>query len=299
MKTKLTKLFIAITIIMLSLNSQIFAHGGNISGWKDKNSDEIIQSNGKYYGHHKENGKTHYHEVKWNEEKSKWEIVKSAVYYDENLNVISTENTSGEKVQVTLKDTVDGDTAKFIMDGKTITARFLGIDTPETVHPDKGVEAYGPEASNYTKETLTNAKTIELEFDNKADKQDKYNRYLVWVWADGKLVQEELIKQGLASTYMLQDNYNYAARLQEAEETAKEGKIGIWSTDNNNKNQTNNKNSTAEVNTEKTLGVKEENKNIDNNKREEYLMKIIILVLAIILSTLTMKMKNNKGKKKK
>lgn len=294
MKIRLIKVFIIIGIIMILFNNQILAHGGNISGWKDKNSSEIVQNNGKYYGHHKENGKIHYHEVKWNEEKSKWEIVKPAVYYDENLNLISTESKNNEKIKVNLKDTVDGDTAKFILNGEIITARFLGIDTPETVHPDKEVEAYGPEASNYTKETLKTAKTIELEFDSKAGKQDKYNRYLVWVWADGKLVQEELIKQGLASTYMLQDNYNYAARLQEAEETAKEGKIGIWST----YNKLNKKNSNSQENTEVTLGVKEENNNIENTEKEESIMKIIILILAIILSILTLKMKKSKSKTK-
>ncbi|WP_338122461.1 thermonuclease family protein [Anoxybacillus flavithermus] len=30
----------------------------------------------------------------------------------------------------------------------------MGVNTPETVHPQKPVEKYGKEASNYTKKTI-------------------------------------------------------------------------------------------------------------------------------------------------
>ncbi len=35
------------------------------------------------------------------------------------------------------------------------------MDTPETKHPKKGVEKYGPEASAFTKKMVENAKKIE------------------------------------------------------------------------------------------------------------------------------------------
>ena len=50
--------------------------------------------------------------------------------------------------------------------------------------------------------------------------QKKIN--MAWIWIDDSLLQEELVKNGLARTYMLQDNYRYAGRLQLAEEEAKE-----------------------------------------------------------------------------
>lgn len=205
------------------------AHGGNITGWKDRNSDKIVEQNGKYYGYHKQEGERHYHEVQWNEEKQKWEIVKTAVYYDENLNKINrTENEKTEKIEVKFAEKVDGDTAKFDLNGEVITVRFLGIDTPETVHPTKGEEPFGKEASDFTEESLKNANKIELEYDSHAPKTDQYNRHLAWIWIDDSLLQAKLLEKGLAQTYLLQDNYSYAGVLQESEEKAKMQKVGIW-----------------------------------------------------------------------
>ena len=223
-----------------------FAHGGNITGWKDKNSDKIVLHDNKYYGYHNEDGQRHYHQVEWDEEKQRWVIIAPAVYYDENFNVISNNNDDNntEKIEVTLADTVDGDTAKFIMNGKEITVRFLGIDTPETVKPNTPVQPFGKEASDFTKNKLTNASKIEIEFDENSDQKDKYDRYLAWVWVDGELIQNLIIKEGLAKTYMLQNNYKYAGILQTSEYEAQNSKIGIWSqeTDSNN-NSVNNVNS--------------------------------------------------------
>ena len=226
------KIAINLLIIIVLLTTTVNAHGGNISGWKDKNSDKVTLHDGKYYGYHNENGKRHYHEVKWNEEKQKWEIVMSAVYYDENFNKISNNNevdNETEKIQVTFSKKVDGDTAKFKLNGEIITVRFLGIDTPETVHPTKGEEPYGKEASNFTEEKLKNATKIELEYDKNSSKTDKYERHLAWIWVDDILLQNELVKNGLAKTYMLQDNYKYADVLQESEQEAKSQKLNIWS----------------------------------------------------------------------
>ena len=78
---------------------------------------------------------------------------------------------AGETEIVTLDKCVDGDTANFkTSTGTVYKTRFLAVDTPETVHPTKEVEAYGKEASNYTCETLTNAKEIKLEYDDNSDR---------------------------------------------------------------------------------------------------------------------------------
>ena len=44
---------------------------------------------------------------------------------------------------VTVTRVVDGDTIKVVLDGLEVTVRLIGVDTPETVHPAKAVEAYG------------------------------------------------------------------------------------------------------------------------------------------------------------
>lgn len=139
-------------------------------------------------------------------------------------------NVSALEKEVKLVKCVDGDTAKFLIDNKEQSARFLAVDTPETKHPKKGVEKFGPEASEYTCNRLTNAKKIVLEYDDNSTKEDKYGRALVWVFVDGDLLQEELIKKGYAKVAYLYDDYKYTEKLQTAEKKAKNKEVGIWST---------------------------------------------------------------------
>ncbi len=133
---------------------------------------------------------------------------------------------AADKEEVTLSKCVDGDTAWFILDGDKIKARFLAIDTPESTTK---VEEYGKEASEYTCNLLTNAGTIEIEYDPDSDKLDKYNRHLVWVFVDGELLQETVIENGLAEVAYLYGDYKYTSRLESAEEIARENKVGMWS----------------------------------------------------------------------
>ena len=145
------------------------------------------------------------------------------------LFVLNFSYVEAEEIKVKFSKCVDGDTAKFIYKKEEITARFLAIDTPESVHPTIGEEKYGKEASDYTCDRLTNAKEIILEFDANSDKTDKYDRYLVWIFVDGELLQEELIEMGYAEVAYLYDDYKYTEQLEKVQEKAKSKKIGIWS----------------------------------------------------------------------
>lgn len=142
-----------------------------------------------------------------------------------NRNIYENEDTT--RIELEFYEAVDGDTAKFNLNNEIITVRFLGIDTPETVHTQKEEQPYGQEASNYTKTRLENGDKIELEYDSNSSEKDKYGRALAWIWIDDSLLQEELVKNGLARTYMLQNNYRYAGRLQLAEEEAKNNHINF------------------------------------------------------------------------
>lgn len=71
---------------------------------------------------------------------------------------------------------------------------MIGVDTPETVHPEKPVKEYGKEASDFTKEQLTD-KEVWVEYD--VEQRDKYGRLLGYVYLietvemyDAKLVAE-------------------------------------------------------------------------------------------------------------
>lgn len=135
---------------------------------------------------------------------------------------------ASDKEIVTFSSCVDGDTARVIYNNEEIKIRFLAIDTPEVKHPKKGTEPFGKEASNYTCKRLKEAKKITIEFDSNSDKQDKYDRYLVWIYIDNSLLQKELVSKGLAKVAYLYGDYSYTDILTKEEQKAKNNKIGLW-----------------------------------------------------------------------
>ena len=132
------------------------------------------------------------------------------------------------KEKVKFSKCVDGDTAKFEKNNKVFTLRFLAVNTPETKSPKKGVEFYGKEASNYTCNRLEKAKNIEIEYDNKSDRNDRYGRNLGWVFLDDKLLQKDLVENGYAKVEYLYGKYKYVEELKELETKAKKAKKGLW-----------------------------------------------------------------------
>lgn len=266
--------------IFLLLSTTVYAHGGNISGYKDKNSEKITEYNGEYYGYHKEDDETHYHKVEWDEEKQRWQIKNSSIYYDENFNIIKDNNAETKKVEVTLNRVIDGDTVVFdlIESGESITVRFLAINTPESMNE---IEPYGKEASNFTKNKLTNAKKIILEYDNNSTETDKYNRHLAWIWIDDELLQSILIENGLAKVDYIYGDYKYLEELEEKESIAKSEKVGMWKEDIQDEVLDNTQNSTIE----------------EDNQNGNSLINIILIVVGIIvlwIGTEISKIKNRK-----
>ena len=135
---------------------------------------------------------------------------------------------AAQKYEVTLYKCVDGDTAWFDINGEKIKTRFLAINTPESTNK---IEAYGKEASEFTCNLLTNAKSLKVEYDKASEKTDKYGRILVWVYADDKLVQETLLEEGYAKVAYLYASYEYTDHLKSVESIAKSKKLRIWSDD--------------------------------------------------------------------
>lgn len=135
---------------------------------------------------------------------------------------------SAEQKEVKLVKCVDGDTARFEVDGEDKRVRFLAVDTPESVHPKKKVEKYGKEASEYTCKRLTQAKKIVLEYDENSTKTDKYDRQLAWVFVDDELLQKDLVSKGYAKVAYLYGKYKYTDLLKMEELKAKTRKVKIW-----------------------------------------------------------------------
>ncbi len=101
----------------------------------------------------------------------------------------------------------DGDTLDVrFSDGSEERLRLLDVDTPETVHPDKPVQCYGPEASAYTKQQLCGTDSgkncVGIGVYVEQAGREKYGRLLAYVWTqDGSALQR---RSGRAGTGALQ-----------------------------------------------------------------------------------------------
>lgn len=94
---------------------------------------------------------------------------------------------------------IDGDTIDIDYNGKRERIRFLNVDTPESVHPDRTRNTrLGKLTSDYTKERLS-GKYISLEFDGK--KRGRYGRLLAYVSLDKNNFNLELVQKGWSPYY--------------------------------------------------------------------------------------------------
>ncbi|MBR6901372.1 MAG: thermonuclease family protein [Synergistaceae bacterium] len=147
----------------------------------------------------------------------------------------TTQDTSG-LIHGLVARVVDGDTAVIRVNGEDRRVRFLGVDTPETVHPKKGVQPYGKEASNFTKETL-NGRSVWLEYDKSS--QDRYNRHLAYIWLTKPeainndtirrdMFNAKLLAGGYAKVLIIKPNDRYEKIFYEIQNEAKKSKLGMW-----------------------------------------------------------------------
>jgi micrococcal nuclease len=126
---------------------------------------------------------------------------------------------------------VDGDTFG-VDDGseKGLKIRLIGVNTPETVHPQKPVEFFGKEASDYVKGILTNQK-VRLEFD--VNLVDRYGRTLAYVYLkDGTFLNADLIIKGYGQAMTVPPNVKYSEKFVELEKKARQAKVGLWKEEN-------------------------------------------------------------------
>lgn len=103
----------------------------------------------------------------------------------------------------------DGDTFTVQMASETHEVRLVGVDTPETHHPRKPIQCYGPKASEFTTQ-LIEGKTVKLLADAKQPSRDKYDRLLRYVvLEDGRELNELLVSEG----YAFATDYNTEKKL--------------------------------------------------------------------------------------
>jgi micrococcal nuclease len=129
---------------------------------------------------------------------------------------------------VTIARVVDGDTV-VLSGGERV--RFIGIDTPETVDPNRPDGCFGEEASARTKELLPPGTKVWLEFD--VDHTDRYGRTLAYVHRvkDDLFVNLDLARGGYAQQLTVPPNVTYVDEIRDAVDEARTTKRGLWADD--------------------------------------------------------------------
>ena len=150
---------------------------------------------------------------------------------------LDTSENNKTVIKATIDRVVDGDTVEIILpDGNEVDTRLLLIDTPETKHPEIGVQKYGPEASEFAKSVLHEGDTVYFELDGKS-KTDKYGRYLGYLWyiCDDhntlEMYNERVVEEGLARVGYIYDQTKHLDSLLKTQENAKTNELNIWSID--------------------------------------------------------------------
>lgn len=136
-----------------------------------------------------------------------------------------TEPAMSTTTTATVVAVLDGDTIDVqLADGARERVRYIGIDTPE--ENSNGVpECFAQEATVANQQWVA-GKTITLVSGN--ENRDQYSRLLRYVYVDGELVNELLVRDGFAVTLTIPPNTRLASTFQKHERDAQAQARGLW-----------------------------------------------------------------------
>jgi micrococcal nuclease len=123
---------------------------------------------------------------------------------------------------------VDGDTLVIEVEGQSVRIRLKGVDTPESVHPSKPVEAFAKEASAFT-EQLVEGRHVLLHYERERPETDRYGRVLGYVYrvSDGLDLNAEIIRRGYGHAYTRYP-FRRMEEFRALERTARRRRAGLW-----------------------------------------------------------------------
>ncbi len=165
-----------------------------------------------------ENGTKHFTNVTPPEGETVEELLESHKAFEK----LTTGEDSKQKFKV-LK-IFDGDSLQITAVDLVFSIRLVGIDSPEIGTGDQQSQPFSREAKAYL-ETLLNNREVAL----KSHGADGYHRQLAEIFVDGKNVNIEMIKQGLAEVYkgIPPKTLDLEIYIKEEKQAKKTGK-GIW-----------------------------------------------------------------------
>lgn len=123
---------------------------------------------------------------------------------------------------------LDGDTiiVESLRDSSRERVRFLGIDAPESDQQE-----WGRRSTEFVEMRISQGDELYLETINPA--RDKYGRLLAYIFYEQNdkryLLNEELLRNGLAEVFILNKWSSYNSLLKTAEARARDEKLNIWS----------------------------------------------------------------------
>ena len=117
---------------------------------------------------------------------------------------------------------LDGDTIVFD-NGETV--RLIGVDAPETHHPEIPVQRFGEEATEFLRRLVKGFECI-LEYEPN-NLRDQYGRLLAYVFVGDRLANAEIIRRGYAYAYT-RFPFRRQAEFIALEREARERQYGLW-----------------------------------------------------------------------
>lgn len=145
------------------------------------------------------------------------------------VELLKVATVSAQYEEAVVARVIDGDTIE-LDDGRIV--RYIGIDTPETVHPKKGMECFGNEAKEENKR-LVEGYTVTLEKD--ISEVDRYGRLLRYVWRDPPdgeagdvMINWWLVQKGFAHVVTYPPDVAFQELLLKGQQEAREQGRGIW-----------------------------------------------------------------------
>lgn len=130
------------------------------------------------------------------------------------------EGTSGYEAVV--RRVIDGDTV-VLGNGERVV--YIGADAPEAARRSGRAEPMAREAYILNRD-LVEGKVVKLEFDN--FKRDKYNRLRAYVYQGERLINNEMVLNGLAKVVQYYPLTKHRHLLYSSEQEAIERNRGIW-----------------------------------------------------------------------
>jgi micrococcal nuclease len=127
---------------------------------------------------------------------------------------------AGTDLECTVRRVGDGDSLDCEEARRRV--RLVGIDAPELAQGSPGKRARRHLFTLAPKGTR-----LRLELDR--ERKDKHGRTLAYAWrADGRLVNEEMVRAGYAVPFTIEPNVRHRARLRRAADEAKRAGAGLW-----------------------------------------------------------------------